>query len=105
MRIMLSWRRRVGLWATSSQRILICPTSAKSPNHRTSHFSNQYPAHPFHHALICPNEDNWWFWKDHLRSMWIILSWRRRVGLWATISSHSLICPTSAKSPHHCCTW
>jgi hypothetical protein len=24
----------------------------------TSHSSNQYPAHPFHHVLMCPDDDN-----------------------------------------------
>jgi hypothetical protein len=26
----------------------------------TGHFSNQYPAHPFHHVLVlvCPEDDN-----------------------------------------------
>jgi hypothetical protein len=24
----------------------------------TSHSFNEYPAHPFHHVLICPDDDN-----------------------------------------------
>jgi hypothetical protein len=31
--------------------------------------SSQYPAYPIHHVLICPDDEKWSFWKDHLVHM------------------------------------
>jgi hypothetical protein len=29
------------------------------------HRANQFHAHPYHHLLACPNDDNQWFWGGH----------------------------------------
>jgi hypothetical protein len=47
---------------------VICPTSKTKSYQMTSniHRANQFHAHPCHHLLTCPEDDNQWFWGSHL---------------------------------------
>jgi hypothetical protein len=33
------------------------------------HRSNPFHAHPCHHILTCPDDDNQWFWVGHLANV------------------------------------
>jgi hypothetical protein len=50
-------------------------TSAMMPNYQATipqddiHRANQFHAHPYHHLLTCPDDDNQWFWGGHLAHM------------------------------------
>jgi hypothetical protein len=51
--IMLSW---MSSWSLNKNQPHLPYFQAKILT-STSHFSNQYPARPFHHVLICPDDD------------------------------------------------
>jgi hypothetical protein len=59
---MLSWICRQGGTKISGD----LPNSQAKILPDDIHGVNQFHAHPFHHLLTCPYDDNQWFWDGHL---------------------------------------
>ena len=87
---------RSDLWSGYATKFaaVICPTSKPKILQVDINRSNQFHAHPCHHLLTCPDDDNQWFWG------WSSCPYVSHAGsdLWSECDKKShccIICPTS----------